>query len=91
MLCRGRGIRSNETPRTPELGQLKEYTGFLVSRSLTLPAAPTDKPQALFDKIPGKQKQKNMLHLRPHRHLTSGKIAAMEPEFVSLAIFAPRT
>ena len=34
---RVRGVRSNKTPRT--FGQLKEHTGFLVSRSLTLPAA----------------------------------------------------
>ena len=35
----GRGICSNETPGTPALRQLKEDTGFLDSRSLTLPAA----------------------------------------------------
>ena len=40
-VCRGRGTRSNETLRTPALGQFKEHTGFLVSRSLKLPAAPT--------------------------------------------------
>ena len=37
------GIRSNVTPRTPARGHhLKEHTGFLVSRSLTLPATPPD-------------------------------------------------
>ena len=35
-----RGIRLNKTPRTPAIGHLKEHAGFLVSRSLTLPAAP---------------------------------------------------
>ena len=39
-VCRGRGIRSNETPRNPALGLFKENTEFLVCRSLTLPAAP---------------------------------------------------
>ena len=34
--CRGRGIRSNEKPRTPATRELKDHTGFLVSRSLTL-------------------------------------------------------
>ena len=42
-----RGIRSNETSRTPALGQLKELTGFLDSRSLTLPLYP--ELQVLFD------------------------------------------
>ena len=37
--------------RTPALGQLKKYTGFLVSRSLTLPAAQLDEPQALLDEF----------------------------------------
>ena len=40
--CRGRRNSSNVIPRTPALGQLKEHTGFLVSRSLTLPATPPD-------------------------------------------------
>ena len=35
--------------RQPTLGQLKEHVGFLASRSLTLPAAQPDEPQALFD------------------------------------------
>ena len=38
VVCRGN--RSNETPRTWHLGQLKEHTGFLISRSLTLPSVP---------------------------------------------------
>ena len=50
--CRGRGIRSKVTLRTPALVQLKEHTGFLVSSSLTLRAAPPDDPQALFDDFP---------------------------------------
>ena len=54
--CRGRGIRSNGTPRTPALGQLKEHTGCLVSRSLALPAAPPDEPQA-FDDFPCTKKK----------------------------------
>ena len=37
---RSHGILSNETPRSPVLGHLKKHTGFLVSRSMTLPAAP---------------------------------------------------
>ena len=37
----GRGNRSNEIPRTWLCGQLKVYTGFLDSRSLTLPSFPT--------------------------------------------------
>ena len=48
-LDRGRGIRLNETPSIPALEQLKENPGFLVSRSLTLPAAPFNELQALFD------------------------------------------
>ena len=45
----GKLRRSNETPRTPALGELKDYTGFLVNRSLTLPVTPLNEPQALFD------------------------------------------
>ena len=54
------GSRSKETPRTPALGQLKEYAGFLVSKSLKLPAAQPDKPQALFDDFPYTQKKNSM-------------------------------
>ena len=32
--------RSNERPRTWQMGHLKEWAGFLVSSSLTLPSAP---------------------------------------------------
>ena len=63
-----RGSRSNEIP--PTLGQLKEHVGFLVSRSLTLPAAPPDEPQALFQDVPCTQKKKNSLLmdcLRPEK------------------------
>ena len=52
IICRGHGIRSNETPPTSALGQLKERTGFLVSRSRTLPAAQPDELQTLFDDFP---------------------------------------
>ena len=38
------------------LGELKEHTGFLVSRSLTVPAAPPDEPQSYFDDFPCTQK-----------------------------------
>ena len=48
---RGRGNRSNEIPPSPALGQLKEQVGFLVSRSLTLPATQPNEPQALFDEF----------------------------------------
>ena len=55
--CRGLGIHSNETPRTSALGHLKDHTGFLVSRSLTLPAAPPDEPQVLIDDFTCTQKK----------------------------------
>ena len=58
-VCQGRGIRTNETPHTPALGQLKEHTGFFVSKSLTLPAAPPDELQALFDDNPGTKEKKS--------------------------------
>ena len=38
--CQCRGNHSGEITRTWQLGQLKEYTGFLVSRSLTLSSVP---------------------------------------------------
>ena len=40
-VCQGRGSRSNEKPRSWQLGQMKEQAGFLVSRSLTLHSVPT--------------------------------------------------
>ena len=36
---------------------MKEHVGFLVSRSLTLPAAQSEVPQALFDDFPYAQKK----------------------------------
>ena len=52
--CRGRGIRSNEIPRT---WVIERAYSVLVSRSLKLPAAPPDKPQALFNDFPCTQKK----------------------------------
>ena len=39
-VCQGCGNLSNEIPWSWHLGQLKEHTGFLVTRSLTLAPAP---------------------------------------------------
>ena len=43
--------------------QLKEHTGFLVSRSPTLPAAPPDEPQALFEDFTCTQKKEGYVVL----------------------------
>ena len=52
--CRGRGICSNETVKGT---WAIECTGFLVSRSLILPAAPPEEPQALIDDFTFTQKK----------------------------------
>ena len=59
-LCRGRGIRSNETPRTPwpPLGQLKQYTGFWYCLLLN----PTSRRRCLMTfPVPKKNNRKKYL------------------------------
>ena len=55
-----RGSREQFKRDTAHFGTplLKEHTGFLASRSLTLPAAPPDEPQALFDDFLCNKKKK---------------------------------
>ena len=53
---------SYHVPRQPE--QQKGHTGFLVSRSLTLPAAPPEEPQALFEDFASTRKWKKNYNKR---------------------------
>ena len=55
--------RSNKIPPAPALGQLEEHVGFLVSRSLTLPAAQPDEPQMLFDDCHDAQKKRKIIKI----------------------------
>ena len=63
-----RGNWSNETPRTWQPGQLKEHTGFLVSRNLTVPAAPPSAGGVILMMIfpvPRKKMAANLFHPKP--------------------------